>query len=88
MNGTVVAGGLMRGGGDAVRERLECSWSAVSTAAQFSPIRRSLVDIRPGQWSLDWLPGYTATAASTASTETRRCSKQASPVRSMRNGIS
>ena len=58
MNGAVVADGLVCGGYDAAREGLEKFWSAVSAAAQFSPIRRSPLDMLFGKWSLDWSPGY------------------------------
>jgi len=60
MNGAVVADGLVRGGPEAAREGLERFWSAVSSAAQFSPIRRSAFDILFGRWSLDYSPGYLA----------------------------
>lgn len=63
MNGAVVADGLMRGGREAARDGLERFWSAVSAAAQFSPIRRSPVDTLFGKWSLDWSPGYLAAEA-------------------------
>jgi NTE family protein len=58
MNGAIIADGIVRGGYEAARERLEDFWSAVSAAAQFSPIRRSPLDILFGQWSLDYSPGY------------------------------
>lgn len=58
MNGAVVADGLVRGGPDAAREGLERFWSAVSSAARFSPVRRSALDILFGGWSLDYSPGY------------------------------
>ncbi len=58
MNGAVVADGIVRGGYDAAREALERFWSAVSSAAQFSPIKRSPLDVLLGRWSLDYSPGY------------------------------
>ena len=58
MNGAVVADGIVCGGYDAAREGLEKFWSAVSSAAKFSPLRRSPLDVLVGRWSLDWSPGY------------------------------
>jgi len=58
MNGAVVADGIVCGGYDAAREALETFWSAVSSAAQFSPLKRSPLDILLGRWSLDYSPGY------------------------------
>lgn len=63
MNGAVVADGIVRGGYDAARKGLETFWSAVSAAAQFSPIQRSPLDVFLGQWSLDYSPGYLAADA-------------------------
>ena len=63
MNGAVVADGIVNGGYEAAREGLEQFWSAVSAAAQFSPIRRSPIDILFGEWSLDYSPGYIAAEA-------------------------
>ena len=63
MNGAVVADGIVNGGYEAAREGLEQFWSAVSAAAQFSPIRRSPIDILFGRWSLDYSPGYLAAEA-------------------------
>jgi NTE family protein len=63
MNGAVVADGIVRGGYDTARERLEEFWSAVSAAGRFSPVRRSPLDILRGNWSLDYSPGYVVTEA-------------------------
>ncbi len=60
MNAVVVADGLVRGGRDGARERLESFWRAVSEAARFSPVRRSPLDVLFGRWSLDASPGYIA----------------------------
>jgi NTE family protein len=60
MNGAVVADGIASGGYDAAREGLQNFWSAVSAAAQFSPIRRSPIDMALRRWTLDWSPGYQA----------------------------
>ena len=58
MNAVVVADGLQRGGRDAARESLHTFWRAVSDAARFSPIQRSLWDRLIGNYSLDYSPGY------------------------------
>jgi len=60
MNATVVADGLVRGGREGARERLEAFWRAVSEAARFSPVRRSPLDVLLGRWSLEASPGYIA----------------------------
>lgn len=60
MNGAVVADGMVRRGYEGAREALERFWSAVSSAAQFSPVRRTPLDILFGKWSLDLSPGYLA----------------------------
>ena len=60
MNGAIVADGIVRGGYDNARERLEEFWFAVSDAAKFSPVRRTLLDVLFGNWSLDYSPGYLA----------------------------
>jgi NTE family protein len=58
MNAVALAGGMARGGPAGARKCLEEFWSATSAAAQYSPIRRSLVDIFLGNWSLDASPAY------------------------------
>ncbi len=58
MNGAVVADGIVNGGYEVAREGLERFWSAVSSAAQFSPLKRSPIDVLLGRWSLDYSPGY------------------------------
>lgn len=60
MNGAVAAHGIYRGGYDAAREGLAEFWRAISTAARFSPVKRSPLDVLFGRWSLDWSPGYFA----------------------------
>ncbi len=60
MNGAVVADGMVRRGYEGAREALERFWSAVSSAAQFSPVQRTPLDILFGKWSLDLSPGYLA----------------------------
>ncbi len=58
MNAVVLADGLQRGGRTAARESLHSFWRAVSDAALFSPIQRSLWDRLTGNYSLDYSPGY------------------------------
>jgi NTE family protein len=58
MNAAALAAGMARGGRAEARRCLESFWSATSAAAQYSPIRRSIVDVFMGNWSLDASPGY------------------------------
>ena len=60
MNAVAVADGLTRAGRDGAREALARFWRAVSDAARFSPLRRGLLDMLFGRWSLDASPGYVA----------------------------
>lgn len=58
MNAVVAADGLVRGGADRAREKLESFWRAVSVAGTFSMIQRTPFDKLQGNWSLDYSPGY------------------------------
>jgi NTE family protein len=58
MNAVALADGMARGGPVEARACLERFWSAISASAQYSPIRRSIVDVFMGNWSLDASPGY------------------------------
>lgn len=58
MNAVVLADGLQRGGREGAREALAGFWQAVSAAARFSPIQRSLWDRLIGNDSLDHSPSY------------------------------
>jgi NTE family protein len=58
MNAVVLADGMERGGAEGAREALATFWKAVSDAARFSPIQRSLWDRLLGNYSLDHSPGY------------------------------
>src|ERR1700746_1901642 len=58
MNAVALADGMGRGGAAEARQSLEKFWSAISAAARYSPIRRSLFDIFMGNWSLDASPTY------------------------------
>ncbi len=58
MNAVVLADGYERGGPEGAREALRVFWKAVSDAARYSPIQRSLWDRLWGRYSLDNSPGY------------------------------
>jgi NTE family protein len=61
MNAVALADGMARGGPEEARRSLERLWSAISAAAQYSPIRRSIMDVFMGSWSLDTSPTYILT---------------------------
>ncbi|MDT8438905.1 MAG: patatin-like phospholipase family protein [Wenzhouxiangellaceae bacterium] len=65
MNAVALADGYTRGGAEGARAKLAEFWRAISDAARFSPIRRSLVDRLMGNWSLDGSPGFHAMDALT-----------------------
>ncbi|MCW5604083.1 MAG: patatin-like phospholipase family protein, partial [Burkholderiales bacterium] len=58
MNAVVMAHGMQAGGRKGAREALAGFWSAVSDAARYSPLQRTLLDRLLGRWSLDYSPGY------------------------------
>ncbi|WP_347265661.1 patatin-like phospholipase family protein [Paracoccus sp. (in: a-proteobacteria)] len=58
MNAAVLAHGLALGGRDGAKQALRQFWKAVSDAARFSPIQRSLWDRMQGNYTLDNSPGY------------------------------
>ena len=58
MNAVALADGMARGGPVEARKCLERFWSAISDAARYSPIRRSVFDTFMGNWSLDTSPAY------------------------------
>lgn len=60
MNALLLADGLERGGREGARAALRRYWKAVSDAARFSPMQRSLYDRMFGNYSLDSSPGYLA----------------------------
>ncbi len=60
MNAAVVADGLMHGGEEGARAALRRFWKAVSEIGQWSPLRRSPIDMFMGNWSLDMSPAYLA----------------------------
>lgn len=58
MNAVVMADGLVSGGPQAAREKLEAFWHAVANATRYSPLQRSPWDRLIGNWSLDYSPGH------------------------------
>jgi len=60
MNAAVMAAALGKAGRAGARQALEAFWRRVSQAATFSPLRRSLIDVLLGRWSLDHSPAYIA----------------------------
>ena len=58
MNAVVLADGYKRDGPEGARAALRNFWKAVSDAARFSPMQRSLWDRMAGRYSLDYSPGY------------------------------
>lgn len=58
MNAVVAADGLVRGGKQEAREKLENFWKAVSIAGMSSMIQRTPFDKLQGNWSLDYSPGF------------------------------
>lgn len=67
MNAVVMAEGLVEGGREQARRQLEDFWRAVSSEAQFSPIRRTAWDVLTSSWSLDLNPMLAAFDAFTRS---------------------
>ncbi len=60
MNAAVAIDGFTQGGPEEAKTRLEQFWRLVSEAAEFSPFRRSPIDILLGRWSLDQSPLFLA----------------------------
>ncbi|GJL80493.1 MAG: alpha/beta hydrolase [marine bacterium B5-7] len=58
MNAVVLCHGYVADGRDGARQSLNDFWKSVSDAAQFSPIRRSAIDMFMGNWSLDTSPAF------------------------------
>jgi NTE family protein len=59
MNAVVAAEGLMKGGPEHARMRLEEFWRRISVEALSSPVRRSFLDMLFTRWSLDHNPALT-----------------------------
>jgi len=60
MNAVVLAAGFTTGGAEGAKIALDAFWKRVAQSAQFSPIRRSPMDILLGRWTLDTSPFYLA----------------------------
>ena len=60
MNAAVLADGHAAGGAAGARAALEAFWRRVSGAAQFSPLRRTPLDVLLGRWTLDYSPAFIA----------------------------
>lgn len=60
MNAAVMASGFVHGGADGAKAALEDFWKQVSDASKFSPMRRGLMEMLTGQWTLDYSPMYLA----------------------------
>ncbi|MEP4768415.1 MAG: patatin-like phospholipase family protein [Roseibium sp.] len=58
MNAVALAQGLCEGSPDRARELLQNYWTAVSDAAHFSPIQRTVLDHFWGRWSLEYSPSF------------------------------
>lgn len=58
MNAAVLADGFGEGGAEGARRALARYWRSVSEAAQFSPLRRTPLDIMVGRWTLDNSPFF------------------------------
>jgi NTE family protein len=58
MNAAVLASGHAIGGPAGARAALSAFWERVSTAALFSPFRRSPLDVLLGRWTLDNSPAF------------------------------
>jgi NTE family protein len=61
MNAAVLADGHSAGGADGARSALDAFWRNVSRAAEFSPLRRTPLDVLLGRWTLDYSPVFVAT---------------------------
>src|SRR3954453_5100859 len=53
MNAAVLVDGYAAGGAKGARAALYRFWHQVGVAATFSPLRRSMLDMLLGRWSLD-----------------------------------
>jgi len=56
----VLVDGHARGGAAGARRALEAYWRRISEAAQWSPFRRTPVDVMLGRWTLDHSPLFVA----------------------------
>src|SRR5215510_11463416 len=60
MNAVVLASGFTANGPAGAKSALDAFWRRVADSAQFSPIRRSPLDVVLGRWTLDTSPFYIA----------------------------
>jgi NTE family protein len=60
MNAAVLADGHAAGGAEGARAALDAFWRNVSRAAEFSPLRRTPLDVLLGRWTLDYSPVFVA----------------------------
>lgn len=60
MNAAVLAQGFQRDGAAGAKSALEDFWRRVSRSAQYSPFRRSPLDVLLGRWTLDFSPLFVA----------------------------
>jgi NTE family protein len=60
MNAAVLASGYAAGGAEGSRSALENFWRQVSRGAQFSPFRRTPLDVLLGRWTMDTSPAFIA----------------------------
>jgi NTE family protein len=60
MNAAVLADGYREDGAEGARRALARYWRTISEAAQFSPLRRTPLDIMLGRWTLDNSPFFIA----------------------------
>ena len=60
MNAAVLIDGHAAGGADGAREAMEQFWRRVAHAGRFSPLRRSLLDVLLGRWTMDGNPLFVA----------------------------
>lgn len=58
MNAVALADGLVRGGRDGARRKLDDFWRAVGRTGRFSPVQRTPWDMLWGNWSVENTPGY------------------------------
>lgn len=58
MNAVALAQGLCEGSAERARELLSDYWLAISDAARYSPIQRTVLDRLWGRWSLEYSPSF------------------------------
>jgi len=58
LNAVLIADGLMADGKEGARRAMDGFWRSLSRAAQFSPVKRTPLDVLTGNWNLDRSPSY------------------------------